>query len=239
MHKTLNPEWPTQIRLAGQAAAPDGPVDMHMMYVMHHAFRRDLDRFVAAAQHTPAEDRRTWAMLADRWEIFAEVLHKHHTGEDAGLWPWLIEHGTEEDRGTLEAMETEHDAIDPLLGQCASGFARLRTHADDDARAGLAVRLVATRETLGRHLQHEETDAITIIQRLMTQADWDAIDEEFFKEELTPGYIVKVVPWAAYGAPREVLDEVFAKAGLGFKLVWLATRRRFARREARTFRYAD
>jgi hypothetical protein len=31
---------------------------------------------------------------------------------------------------------------------------------------------------------------------------------------------------------------VFADAGLGFKLVWLATRRRFARREARAFRYA-
>jgi hypothetical protein len=45
------------------------------------------------------------------------------------------------------------------------------------------------------------------------------------------------VPWAAYGVPREVLDDVFAKTGFGFKLVWLATRRRFARREARAFRH--
>jgi len=34
-----------------------------------------------------------------------------------------------------------------------------------------------------------------------------------------------------------VLDTVFAQAGFGFKLVWLATRRRFARREARAFRH--
>ena len=46
------------------------------------------------------------------------------------------------------------------------------------------------------------------------------------------------MPWAAYGLPRDVLGRVFAEAGLGFKLVWLATRRRFAVREERTFRYA-
>lgn len=239
MTRTLNPDWPVQLRLPGQAAAPEGPVDMHMMYVMHRGFRRDLDKFVSAVQHTPADDRRTWTLLADRWQVFAEVLHKHHSGEDAGLWPWLIEHGTDEDRGTLEAMETEHDAIDPLLGLCANGFARLKDATDEDARAALAVRLVATRETLGRHLEHEECDAITIIQRLMTQEDWDAIDEEYFKQDLTPRYIAKIVPWAAYGVPRDVLDDVFAKTGLGFKLVWFATRRRFAAREAQAFRYAS
>jgi|GEM_PF-1648709 len=30
-----------QILLPGQAAAPDGPIDMAPMYLMHHAFRRD------------------------------------------------------------------------------------------------------------------------------------------------------------------------------------------------------
>ena len=36
-----------QLRLPGQTAAHEGPVDMHMMYVMHHAFRRDLAAFAA------------------------------------------------------------------------------------------------------------------------------------------------------------------------------------------------
>ena len=35
--------WPAQLRLPGQAAAPEGPVDMYMMYLMHFGFRRDLD----------------------------------------------------------------------------------------------------------------------------------------------------------------------------------------------------
>ena len=235
---TTTHDWPTQLFLPGQAAAPDGPVDMQMMYVMHHAFRRDLAKFTEAAQRTPVKDRTAWKLLAGRWAVFSEVLHEHHSGEDAGLWPWLLEHGTPADRSTLEAMEAEHAEIDPSLAACAEGFARLASHGDDDSRAALVVRLVATRDSLARHLAHEETDAMAILQRLMTQEEWLALEEESFKKKMTLRYVISVVPWAAYGLPREVLDRVFADAGLGFKLVWLATRRRFAVREARAFQYA-
>ncbi len=237
MSTQTNSAWPVQLVLPGQAAAPEGPVDMQVMYVMHHAFRRDLAKFGAAARHTPVEDRDTWKLLAARWRTFSEVLHLHHSGEDAGLWPWLLERGTEEDRATLEAMEAEHGEIDPLLATCASGFARLESHADDDARAALAVRLAAARESLGRHLEHEETDAIAIVQRLMTREEWIALDEEYLQADLTLGLAVRLVPWAGYGVPREALDRVFADTGLGFKIIWLLTRRRFARREALAFRY--
>jgi len=193
MSTTLNDSWPTQLFLPGQAAAPDGPVDMQMMFLMHHAFRRDLAKFAAAAQHTPVEDRATWRLLAARWELFADVLH-HHSGEDAGLWPWLLEHGTPADRATLDAMAAEHAEIDPALAACAAGFNRLVSHADDDARAALAVRLVATRDGLARHLAHEETDAMAILQRVMTQEEWTALDEEFFKQDLGFRQVVALVP---------------------------------------------
>ena len=35
-------ENPTQLMLAGQAAAPEGPVDLAGMYLMHRAFRRSV-----------------------------------------------------------------------------------------------------------------------------------------------------------------------------------------------------
>jgi hemerythrin-like domain-containing protein len=234
---TQKPAWPAQLHLPGQTAAPEGPVDMFMMYVMHHAFRRDLAKLADAAQCTPVEDRVAWRLLQERWSVFAEALHGHHSGEDEGLWPLLLERGTEQDVETLEAMEAEHAEFEPLLEACEQGFARLAEHADDAARAALAVRLAATRECLARHLEHEETGAIPIIQRVLTQEDWERLDEEVFKEDLTPGKVVRVVPWAAYGVPANVLDDVFAKAGFGFKVVWFATRRRFARREARAFRH--
>lgn len=229
---------PTQLMLPGQVAAPEGPVDMQTMYVMHHGFRRDLRRFADAVRATPLEEQATWALLLERWELFAEVLHHHHSGEDAGIWPWLRERCSPEHRAMLDAMEEEHGEIDPLLESCAAGLRRLAEAPDGDARAALAVRVVAARDSLGRHLAHEETEAIALIQQLMTHAEWLELDEKHFKDgKLTLGKVVRIVPWAAYDVPREARDRVLAEAGLGFRLVLLLTRRRFARREARAFAY--
>ena len=234
---TRRPEWPTQLRLPGQTAAPEGPVDMHAMYVMHHAFRRDLTAFAAAAQATPSADRETWRLLADRWELFSTVLHHHHSGEDAGLWPVLMERSDEEGRETLEAMEDEHSEIDPLLRSCAEGFTRLAATDDDDARAALAVRLVATKERLSHHLEHEETEAIVLVQQHLTEADWLALEQEHFRADLSPRDLFRMVPWAAYGMPAETRREVLARTGLPFVVLWRLGRRSFARRERRAFRY--
>lgn len=229
----------TQLMLPGQVAAPEGPVDMQAMYVMHHGFRRDLRRFAEAVRRTPVADRATWVLLHQRWELFAEVLHHHHSGEDAGLWPWLRERCAPEHLAMLDAMEAEHAEIDPLLTSCADGFRRLAEAADEDTRAALAVRVVAARDGLGRHLAHEETEAIALIQSLMTHQEWLELDAKHFKgDNLTLSRVLRIVPWAAYDVPREARDRVLAEAGLPFRVVWLLTRRRFARREARAFAHA-
>ncbi len=235
---TTQHTWPRQLRLPGQVAAPEGPIDMKMMYVMHHAFRRDLDLFSAAVRNTPPDERETWGLLGERWELFAEVLHEHHTIEDDGVWPELEQVGSVEVAATLAAMAAEHGEIDPLLEGCAAGFRRLARQPDEDARAALAVRVCAARESLRRHLAHEETEAIAIIQRLLTPEDWQRIEEEHVPP-VRVGKALRVVPWAAYGVPREALDRVFRQpGGRGFRVVWRLTRRRFARQHARTFRFA-
>jgi hypothetical protein len=238
MTSTADPAHPTQLRLPGQVAAPDGPVDMQTMYVMHHGFRRDLNKFAEAVAKTPVEARETWALLAERWELLAEVLHHHHSGEDAGIWPWLMERVEEKDKATLVAMEAEHGEIDPLLQACGEGFRRLANVADEDARAALTVRVVATRDGLARHLAHEETDAIALIQALMTQEEWLELDEKHFKDEkLTLGKVLRIVPWAAYDLEREARERVLDEAGLPFRIVWRLTHRGFAKRERKAFAY--
>ncbi len=230
------PALPRQVRLPGQHDAPDGPVDLYMMYVMHHAFRRDLAAFAAAVPRTPVADRATWQALATRWALFAEALHHHHHGEDTWLWPALLERADAAERATLEAMEAEHQGIDPLLEASAAGFARLAAGADQDARAGLAVRLTAARESLGRHLAHEEADAMRILQRHFTPADWTATEARF-AEGMGLRSVVRLVPWALYAVPEAALPDLFSRTGRAHRVLWRLTRRRFARSEARTFRH--
>lgn len=229
--------WPRQLRLPGQAAAPDGPIDMKMMFLIHHAFRRDLDAFTAAVRSTPASDRRTWRLLAARWQVFAEALHEHHTTEDELIWPELRRLAAPAELATLDAMEAEHDQIDPLLESCAAGLRRLAQRADDDARAALAVRMSAARESLRRHLAHEESDAIAIIQRVVTPEAWADIEQAIDRRGSLRGAVL-LVPWIAHEVPPDVLHRIFDEIGGPFRLMWLLTRRGFARREAAAFQYA-
>ena len=225
-----------QLRLPGQAAAHEGPVDLSIMYLMHHAFRRDLEAFAKAVPATPVDDRQCWEAMAERWERFSRFLHHHHHGEDTWLWPFLMERVSPEDRSTLEAMEAEHADIDPALEACASGFARMAERPDADTRAALSVRLTAVRESLGRHLAHEETETIALIQTVMTQADWEEVDKHF-QEALTFGALLKAVPWALHRVPVEVREELFTRTGRLHRLLWALTRRAFERLDRRAFRH--
>jgi hemerythrin-like domain-containing protein len=237
--------YPEQLMLPGQAAAPGGPVDMTVMYLMHHAFRRDLDRFSTAVPRTPIEDQATWVALADRWGRFSEILHHHHSGEDAGIWPFLLDRAHPAERQTLLDMEAEHEKIDPLLQDCGEAFAELGSPGGgsdgrprEELRAALSVRLAEARELLGAHLRHEESEALVILQRHMTAEDWQRIEEEHFKSKDSLGFLLYVVPWIAQDLPQQVLADVLDEAGTPMKVVnWLGARLRFRALERKAFRH--
>ena len=67
------------------------------------------------------------------WELFKRQLHLHHTAEDDIVWPALRERLPHSDhaQSVLDAMEAEHQQIDPLLAAVDGAFAR----ADDGHRA--------------------------------------------------------------------------------------------------------
>jgi hypothetical protein len=229
--------WPRQLMLSRQVAAPAGPVDMAMMYVAHHAFRRDLDAFCRAVRATPLTDRGTWRLLLRRWELFSIALHHHHEGEDRWLWPVLIERAEPQERVLLEAMEAEHAEIDPALEQCVAGLRDLVERADADGREALAIRMTATKEALFRHLAHEETDTMALLQRVLQPEDWHAMDTKF-QRSFTVRQLAWAVPWIVAELPDEVRDGMFAQPGAApLKVVHRLFGGRFARLDRAAFAY--
>ena len=230
-----------QITLPGQAHTAEGPHDQTGMYVMHHAFRRDLNRFVEAARRTPVEEAEVWQALEQRWHAFDDVLHHHPQIEDTAFWPMLLRHadaaGSAEDRATLEAMEAEHATIDPALQRCAEALQQMVSHPCEDHRNALDVRLTATREALLQHLEHEETVALPLLQRTMTTEEYAEAEAAAQK-----GYPLRsfpfLLPWVMEELPVEAARRVADDAFPGFNLLVRLTRARFARRERVAFRHA-
>ena len=102
------------------------------------------------------------------------------------------------------------------------------------------VRLTAARESLGRHLAHEESEAIALIQRHIEVQEWERLHEEHFgPQQLPRRTVLALVPWVMHELPAAAQQRMLAGAPRALVLVWRLTRRHFAREERRTFRYAN
>ena len=231
-----------QLDLPGQTHVAEGPHDQTGMYVMHFAFRRDLVAFQGAVRHTPLGDAATWHALSNRWARFASVLHHHHNAEDEAYWPLLAqavaERGTPGDQLEVEAMSTEHAAIDPELEACREAFAGVLEHPCQAHRNALDIRVTGLHQLLSEHLRHEETIVLPMLQRIWTSEEFAAAEKGVQKH-----YPAKdapfIVAWAMWRLPDSARDRMFHLAGPGYAVLHRLVRRRFARRELAAFRYAD
>ena len=227
------------VLLPGQAAAPAGPADMRMMYLLHHAFRRDLACFAAAARFTPPDDGATWTALVRRWDLFAALLHDHHEKEDDVLWPYLRDRaalaGDLAALKVLERMEAEHDTIDPLLAGARRALVEAQEHPDGLRRVELVAVLEEVATQLGDHLAHEERDAIAILQAYVGGEEWADLERRKFRGGLKPSVLVSMLPWVVEAAPGEGVGPLLAEAPAGLRLMLRLGRRRFQRLQRSAF----
>ncbi len=227
-----------QLSLPGQAHVAEGPIDHNGMYVMHFAFRRDLADLVGAAARTPVEDNATWTKLRDYFDLFAELLHHHHTAEDAHLWPALAgavgAHGTPADRSCISAMEDEHAAIGPALDRCRQGLQALLADPSLSRRDDLHGRLADARDIIEGHMSHEESETLPLVSRVMDPATYAEVERRVGRS-YPLRIVATLVPWAFHGLPADDAQQLLELAPPPHRLLLRLTRRRFARRHRATF----
>ena len=96
------------------ATRPTEPADTRMMGIVHSALRRDLVRArLVLAEPTPLTGERRTA-LADHVRWLMDFLHHHHTNEDDGLFPMVLEKNPAAGE-LLGVMDADHDRIAPRI----------------------------------------------------------------------------------------------------------------------------
>ncbi|WP_327139575.1 hemerythrin domain-containing protein [Nocardia sp. NBC_01327] len=179
---------------------PATTIDFFGMYLAHDACMRDLIRLSAAV----AEGRLTAPSVRIGWETFLRQLDRHHSTEDAALWPLVRAAITDPaDLAILDEMEAEHEGIGKLLAAVESGIA---TAGDPGLRSDVDALAAA----LDTHFTHEEQMALPLIDRTVGGPGWAAFGAEMRKRNGLRA-VTEYLPWALDDAP----DEAQAKM-LGF-----------------------
>jgi iron-sulfur cluster repair protein YtfE (RIC family) len=197
-------------------------LDLTLMVAFHDAFRRDLGHLARTASRHRAqldEPNRRTAVQAG-WGLFKTQLHIHHTAEDNDLWPRMRTHLADhpDDLALLQAMQDEHARIDPLLAGVEGALA------DRDGghqRLGDTVDALATQ--LHGHLGHEEREVLPLIDRSLTQAEWQAFGNDQRRRigirgagQLFPWLLDEATPEQA----RAVLGGLPAPLRVVYRRIW-------------------
>jgi hemerythrin-like domain-containing protein len=186
--------------------AVDGPVDMRMMFVAHHALRRDLRKMrqVLAAPPSDRAYRRRLVRHFGRWRAF---LRHHHEAEDAGLWPALRQRAPEW-AGLLDAMEADHAGLDVHLRAARDAMAHWARTGTEPDRGRAADSLAALDLALCDHLAREEADAIPVVCARLSPAEWHEVDRRHFRPRFAPLRLPFLGPWFLDGLDPELASAV-------------------------------
>ena len=170
---------------------PTFTLDMTMMFAFHDALRRDVDHIARLRDRT------------EGWNLFETLLHVHHTSEDESLWPVMRQELADrpDDLALLDAMEAEHAALGPVLDSIDAVFA------DGDAGAARLSELTGELDTvLRRHLQHEEDEALALIDATLTEEQWMTFGVAG-QQALGPN-MPRFLPWVLDGASAETTERI-------------------------------
>jgi hemerythrin-like domain-containing protein len=201
-----------------------GDADLTIMLAAHAALRRDLALLAQAAAFADLPDPVRRASVQAGWELFKRQLHLHHTAEDAIVWPALRQRLTrsEHAQSVLDAMEAEHQQIDPLLAAVDDAFGRAGDGHQADVRAlGDAADALAT--SLTGHLAHEERDGLPLIGLALTSAEWRGVGFAIVRKNgLSAGG--EMFAWLADGADPDqaaaAIGTLPPPARLAYRAIW-------------------
>ncbi|MFD8818548.1 hemerythrin domain-containing protein [Streptomyces sp. NPDC059627] len=180
-------------------------LDMTMMFAIHDALRRELER-IARITARVDEDPRHILSTAVGWELFKKFLTVHHISEDLKIWPVMATAlaGRTSELALVADMEAEHGAIAPLL---AGIDAALADRDSGPERLGGLTDTLRTR--LGAHLDHEERDALPLVDVTLTPEQWQDFGAE--QRGRLADDAARYLPWLLDGADAAKTARILAK----------------------------
>lgn len=144
------------------------------MVVVHKAFRREFGDASAWVRRVAPGDVGQAQLVHAHLDTIFDMLHHHHEAEDLYLWPLLRERASDH-AALLDAMQAQHEGIDPALEKARALGAAWVPQAEQGARDAYADALDEMAGPLMAHLDQEEAEILPLAQKLLTEQEWSQL----------------------------------------------------------------
>lgn len=177
------------------------PPDTTEMLVVHQIFRQAISDAPQLVGTVAAGDTGRAGLVGDYYREVFILLHLHHEGEDAVIWPRLIERAPGK-AALIRNNEAQHvEILDPLAA--AEQALPAWTAAPDEATAAAFLAAIASLgTTLFNHFRNEEEHILPLIGEYLTAPEWGEL----------PGHAMRSYPgdrvWIPLGLVRENMTQV-------------------------------
>jgi hypothetical protein len=169
------------------ATITDQRPDVQEMVVVHRAFRRESAAAAGYVRRTPEGDTRRAKIVADHVRLCLAGLEMHHTGEDAVLWPLLLERAAPS-TGLVETMQAQHHAVEAHTEAITPALAAWEANPTRAAGENLATLFEGLTTALVEHLDLEEREILPLASRHVTAAEWNQMGEHG-KDSMSPSQL--------------------------------------------------
>jgi Hemerythrin HHE cation binding domain len=170
--------------------------EMSMNRAIHGAFRRDLDRFIAALSTFTPGDLTRARQLGTAWANFDDQLTHHHEGEHAIAWPALQAVGVSKE--VLATMDAEHESMAASLAKTRTAIGALTQTAGAQESTATLAAFQALKSVTVAHLDHEEAEIEDVYLANRNTAELKAMGKAFGK--VSPARGGRFFAWLLDGA---------------------------------------
>jgi hypothetical protein len=180
-------------------------------------------------------DRRRAASLSRWFDGYAAGLRHHHRVEDEIFFPALAERVPSHVE-CAPVLAADHEQVDDLLDDIQSTLAELADAGDrwHSLHGHVLAQAEELRALLADHLDLEDADVLPLFERHFGADEYQALDAEALKS-VPLRQLRFTVPWLMATSDPAAAAAELASAPRAVRLIWRATRRRYARLAHRAF----
>jgi hemerythrin-like domain-containing protein len=206
------------------------PARTEEMAVIHRIYRRGFPMVADLVRHTSAGDVARSEAIAAHLEFLIDGLHHHHSGEDAKLWPRLLERAAPQAE-MINRMERQHEVVDEWSAKVRTLLEDWR-HAPVDGTQ-LANAVDEFTHALVEHLDDEEAHVVPLIRTHIAAEEWERFGQEIFEKFTNAEKLIATGVLEDIATPEEA-EWFLGELPLPIKLMWrFVGRRRYDRYMAR------